>query len=145
MRAGAAFPKELRLLHRSEFLKVQDTGFKITADCLLCLVLPNGRADGVTRLGLTVSTKVGNAVTRNRIRRRLRELFRQRRQSLPGALDMVFIARTSAAEADFDRLSKAFERAAGDLRRKYGQARTGEPRRDLSNAPAAPAFPGHRS
>jgi ribonuclease P protein component len=114
-----SFPKEVRLRRRSEFLKVQDKGFKITADCLLCLVLPNGRADGQTRLGLTVSTKVGPSVVRNRIRRRLRELFRVRKDSLPRGLDMVFIARNSAAEAEFPRLSRAFERVCAELEKKY--------------------------
>lgn len=118
-RGAFSFPKEVRLRRRSEFLKVQDKGFKITADCLLCLVLPNGRADGLTRLGLTVSTKVGPSVTRNRIRRRLRELFRVRKDSLPRALDMVFIARNSAAEADFARLSRAFDRVSVELHKKY--------------------------
>lgn len=116
---SASFPKEVRLRRRSEFLRVQDKGFKITADCLLCLVLPNARADRLTRLGLTVSTKVGNSVVRNRIRRRLRELFRTQKASLPGGLDMVLIARNSAAEADFPRLARAFDRVRAELHKKY--------------------------
>ena len=116
------FPKEVRLRRRSEFLRVQDKGQKLTADCLLCLVLPNGRADGLTRLGLTVSTKVGPSVVRNRIRRRLRELFRVRRASLPRGLDMVFIARSSAKEADWARIVRAYERIERDLALKYSRA-----------------------
>lgn len=114
-----AFPKAMRLRRRSEFLKVQERGTKVSADCLLALVMPNGRADGLTRLGLTVSTKVGNAVVRNRLRRRLRELFRTRREALPGGLDMVIIARTSAAEADWARLVRAFERVSLELSRRF--------------------------
>lgn len=116
------FPKEVRLRRRSEFLRVQDKGQKLTADCLLCLVLPNGRADGLTRLGLTVSTKVGPSVVRNRIRRRLRELFRVRRASLPKGLDMVFIARSSAREADWARIVRAYERLERDLTSKFSRA-----------------------
>jgi len=119
MPGAFSFPKEVRLRRRSEFLRVQDKGHKVTADCLLCLVLPNGRADGVTRLGLTVSTKVGPAVVRNRIRRRLRELFRVKKATLPKGLDMVFIARSSAAEADFARLAKAYERIERELEKKF--------------------------
>ncbi|MEW5742717.1 MAG: ribonuclease P protein component [Myxococcota bacterium] len=111
----------MRLRRRSEFLKVQERGAKLSADCLLVLALPNGRADGLTRLGLTVSTKVGNAVVRNRLRRQLRELFRTRRHALPRGLDMVIIARTSAAEADFGRLTRAFEKVGQDLGRRYLQ------------------------
>ncbi len=116
--ARSTFPKEVRLRRRSEFLRVQERGQKITADCLLCLVLPNGRADGLTRLGLTVSTKVGNAVVRNRIRRCLRELFRVQKDALPRGLDLVFIARPSAADADWPRLTRAWDRALKELEKK---------------------------
>ena len=119
------FPKEVRLRRRSEFLRVQDKGHKLTADCLLCLVLPNGRADGLTRLGLTVSTKVGPSVVRNRIRRRLRELFRIRKASLPKGLDMVFIARSSAAQADWPRIVRAYERIERDLEKKFRSSAAG--------------------
>lgn len=119
---GFTFPKEVRLRRRSEFLRVQDKGQKLTADCLLCLVLPNGRTDGLTRLGLTVSTKVGPSVVRNRIRRRLRELFRVRRVSLPKGLDMVFIARSSAKDADWPRMVRAYERIERELTQKYSRA-----------------------
>ena len=113
------FPKEVRLRRRSEFLKVQETGQKFPSDAFLALVLPNARADGVTRLGLTVSTKVGNAVVRNRIRRRLRELFRTRKERLPRGLDVVLIARTQAAQADALALAAAFERLTATLNKRY--------------------------
>lgn len=116
-----AFPRDVRLRRRSEFLKVQERGARFTSDCLICLVLPGPTPGGPTRLGLTVSTKVGNAVVRNRIRRRLRELFRTRRSALPRGLDMVVIARTSAAGADWSRLSHAFARVGDDLGRRYGR------------------------
>ncbi len=117
-----AFPKVVRLRRWAEFLRVQERGQKISADCVLVLVLPNERADGFTRAGFTVSSKVGNAVIRNRIRRRLRELFRTRRASLPKGLDMVFIARNSAATAEWPTFVKAFERVAAELKRKFPQS-----------------------
>jgi ribonuclease P protein component len=111
----------VRLRRRPEFLKVQESGQKFSTDAFLALVLPRAQPEGTTRLGLTVSTKVGNAVVRNRIRRRLRELFRTRRQRLPKGLDVVLIARTQAAEADAPALSAAFERLVGGLTRRYGR------------------------
>lgn len=114
-----AFPKAVRLRRRAEFLKVQDAGHKISADVVLALVLPNKRPDGVTRLGLTVSSKVGNAVVRNRVRRRLRELVRTRRQRLPKGLDMVLIARNSAAAADWGSFVRAFDRLEAELKKRY--------------------------
>jgi ribonuclease P protein component len=106
MEADQRFPKRVRLRKRREFLLVQGQGAKLSADPLLALVLRNGLAQ--TRLGITVSTKVGKAVVRTRLRRQLRELFRKRKDSLPKGLDVVLIARTSAANAPFKTLERAF-------------------------------------
>jgi ribonuclease P protein component len=122
MSGAHSFSKGVRLRRRPEFLRVQERGFKITADCLLCLVLTNTQSERQTRLGLTVSTKVGPAVVRNRIRRRLRELFRVKKDKLPPGLDLVLIARNSAAESDFPRLLKAYERIERELEKKFRQA-----------------------
>ena len=111
---GESFPKALRLRTRREFLLVQDKGVKVSAGPLLGLALRNGR--DVTRLGLTVSSKVGNAVERGRIKRRLRELFRKRKADLPKGLDVVLIARQSAKQAEFDTLAQAFEALVLKLR-----------------------------
>ncbi|MFL5318176.1 MAG: ribonuclease P protein component [Myxococcaceae bacterium] len=102
-----AFPKKLRLRSRAEFLKVQTRGQKIAAEPLLGLYLPNGLPH--TRVGLTVSSKVGNAVVRNRIRRCLRECFRKKHHLLPAGVDVVLIARSGAASADFEALCRAFD------------------------------------
>ena len=112
------FPRTVRLRQRAEFLTVQERGQKVQTDCFLALVLPNQRPDQLTRAGFTVSTKVGNAVVRNRIRRRLRELFRTRRESLPKGLDMVLIAKKSAAEAEWPQFVRSFERLEAELRRR---------------------------
>ena len=117
--APFAFPKEVRLRRRGQFLLVQERGQKFTADCLLCLVLPHPQPGTSTRLGLTVSTKVGPAVVRNRIRRVLRDLFRRRKARLPSGLDVVLIARSSAAQADTARLTRAYERLERELEKKY--------------------------
>jgi ribonuclease P protein component len=101
-------------LRRPQFVKVQEEGAKVAVDPLLALALRN--QVGTTRMGFTVTTKVGNAVVRNRIRRRLRELYRQRRASLPGGVDVVIVARASAPSADFGRLSRAFDQIASRLR-----------------------------
>ncbi len=111
------FPKTLRLTRRSQFLDVQGRGAKVTVEPLLALALKN--QVGFTRLGLTVSSKVGNAVVRVRIRRRLRELFRKRRHELPPGLDLVLIARGSAAQADFRKLSRAYDGLVAKLKRMF--------------------------
>jgi ribonuclease P protein component len=57
-----------------------------------------------SRLGITASRKVGNAVIRNRFKRRIREWFRQRRGDLGADLDLVIIARRSGARLSLDEL-----------------------------------------
>ena len=69
------------------------------------------------RLGITVSRKVGSAVTRNRVKRRVREWFRARRGSLGSGVDWVVIARAPAATlapgATGDELSRLCRAALG--------------------------------
>ncbi len=110
------FRKSARVRSRRDFLKVQDQGSKFSADCLLAAFSP--RTDQLTRLGLTVSSKVGNAVVRNRIRRHLRELYRREQHSLPKGIDLVLIARSSAAQADHSALARAFGRVLSELKRR---------------------------
>jgi ribonuclease P protein component len=87
------------VLHRrSEFLRVQQNGKRFRARCLLLLVIPG---EAGTRLGLTISRRVGNAVTRNRVRRRLREIVRTRPQLLLDGWDHVLVVFPEAAHNDF--------------------------------------------
>jgi ribonuclease P protein component len=76
-----------------------------------------GAEGGGPRLGLTVSRKVGNAVVRNRVKRRIREWFRRERGCFGGAWDVVVIARREAAALDFEAsaqvLSGLVEQGAG--------------------------------
>lgn len=122
MAAGAqAFGKGVRLRRRAQFLAVQEKGARINADCLLVVWRRNEGSD--TRLGLTVSSKVGPAVVRNRIRRHLREFFRKRRMEFPKGVDVVVIARQSASEAEQPVLHRAFARALAELQKKAGPAK----------------------
>lgn len=90
------FPKSARLRKRPEFLRLSRTGRKIHS---AHFVIVSGKNDGgETRLGITVSSKVGNAVVRNRIKRGLREFFRRRRDELGKGIDFLVIARKSASE-----------------------------------------------
>ena len=67
------------------------------------------------RLGLTVGTKVGNAVTRNRVRRRLREGYRLHEDQLRLGFDVVVVARVRAAHVSYWELDRAFLQLADKL------------------------------
>ena len=77
---------------------------------------------GEPRLGLSVSKKVGTAVKRNTVRRRLKEMFRSSAKRLPDNLDLVISARPAAAEASFEELNEEFLRCVHRFC-KSGEAR----------------------
>jgi len=94
---------------------------KTAADSRLALyVRRNGKKEN--RLGFTVSTKLGHAVVRNRVRRRLREIYRLNEEKLISGVDVVVVARVRAAASDYHQLEKSFLRLADklDLLKKEG-------------------------
>lgn len=62
-----------------------------------------------SRLGITVTRKIGNAVTRNRIKRLVREVFRRNRLRLPSGLDLVWVAKQQAAGVEYADVVADFE------------------------------------
>lgn len=66
----------------------------------------NGTAEN--RVGITVSGKLGCAVRRNRLRRRLREIYRLHEERFAPGWDMVVVARSRAMEADYGELERAY-------------------------------------
>ncbi len=89
--------KAMRLRRRPEFVSVQSTGRKIHGKHFLAMVVAGG-SDGapVGRVGLTVTKRIGNAVIRNRIKRRTRDWLR-RNGWVPAGRDVVFVAKESAS------------------------------------------------
>jgi ribonuclease P protein component len=101
--------KRTRLTHSPEFERVYRQGTAYRSRLLSVHAFPNDL--GSPRLGLSVSRKVGNAVVRNSVRRRLREIFRLAMPEISSGVDLVVTARPAAAEADFETLRKEFARA----------------------------------
>ena len=102
------------------FRRLYRKGGSAANGLLVLYCRPNGTARN--RIGLTVSAKLGCAVKRNRMRRRLREIYRLHEgQFLPG-WDIVVVARTRAMEAPYDRLENAYL----SLARRMGLCRSEE-------------------
>ena len=72
-------------------------------------------------MGYTVSTKLGKAVTRNRIRRRLRAIYRLNSPKLIDGIDMVIVARARCVDAEYSKMEKAFLRACRELKLLKGE------------------------
>lgn len=117
-----AFPRSARLLRRAEYVAIREGGTSFAEGPLAASFRPRdpsptrpGIPGGVARVGLTVSSKVGGAVLRNRIKRRLREAVRLELGGLP-AVDLVIVARTSAARASVEQMREWLRRAAARMR-----------------------------
>ncbi|MGD0922896.1 MAG: ribonuclease P protein component [Terriglobia bacterium] len=100
--APQAFPKHSRLLRRGEFRRVYDEGQRRRAPLCTIFFRPNGLSH--TRLGITAPTHLGNAVVRNRVKRRLREVFRLNRTAIPAGWDIVLNPREAVARVPFPTL-----------------------------------------
>jgi ribonuclease P protein component len=107
-----------RLRQRAEFLAAAK-GIKVPAAAFVLQALARSD-DAPPRFGFTVSKKVGNAVARNRVRRRLREIVRRNPGAAPVGHDYVLIGRRTALQAPFDRMIAEFE---GALTRVHGKRR----------------------
>jgi ribonuclease P protein component len=96
----------MRLTDSPEFERVYRQGTAYRGRLFSVHAFPNEH--GAPRLGLSVSRRVGNAVTRNAVRRKLREVFHSCISEVSENLDLVVSARPAAAEATFEELREEF-------------------------------------
>jgi ribonuclease P protein component len=122
-----------RLRKRFEFRRLRDVARRVHTRSFVLLIARSEQPQ--SRLGVTVSRQVGNAVRRNRVKRLLREAFRQQRSLFPDACDLVVIAKSgSSTTLSLADVSRELEQASGALRsawvnaRARGEARGPSPR-----------------
>ncbi|MBA4366477.1 MAG: ribonuclease P protein component [Desulfobacterium sp.] len=105
------YDKSARIRKRSEFISLSNNGQKLKNEHFIAVIRP-GRST-VTRLGITVTKKIGCAATRNRIKRLTREYFRLNRHRTQGIWDINIIARNESSAISskiaFSSLEKLFD------------------------------------
>ncbi|HEY8370081.1 MAG TPA: ribonuclease P protein component [Thermodesulfobacteriota bacterium] len=122
--APLGFPKSARLRTRADYDRASRGATSITTPHFK-LVRGRGPGGGA-RLGLIVPRKIGGAVVRNRVKRRLREWFRALRPELPEGLDLIVIARPGAERLSGRALAAELTGALsrGDGNRRARRSRT---------------------
>ncbi len=101
--------KPQRLTKTREFASVRRNGKRRSDDYLVLIAKANGQT--ATRFGFVTSKRIGNAVRRNQIKRRLRQAALLSR--VEGGWDVVVIARKDAASADFHSLRRSMQDLLG--------------------------------
>ncbi len=118
----ARLRKVERLLERAQFRRTQRRGRRHGGEALVVYAKPNGLE--WSRIGITTSRKVGNAVRRNRWRRLLREAFRQNKAALPRGHDFVVIVQPNQLPPTLDEVTGELIKLAEHATRRRGKRRS---------------------
>ncbi len=110
---GYAMRFTVSMKENRDFRRLYASG-KTAVDGRLAVYARKNRL-GRNRLGITVGTKLGTAVVRNRVRRRIREAYRLEEPFLRCGYDLVVVARTRAAESDYAHLRASLIKALDSL------------------------------
>ena len=89
-----SLPKNERLLKRKDFVNLNRLGKRYRTEHFTVIFKENGL--NISRLGITVNRKIGNAVKRNKVKRLIREFFRLNKNCFPKGYDIVIIANKNA-------------------------------------------------
>lgn len=105
--------RTVSIKHNHEFRRLYSKGKSAVSPCLAVYCRKNRRTEN--RLGLTVGTKLGKAVVRNRVRRRLREAYRVNEERFASGWDIVVVARVRAAHVPYRELERSLLQLSGRL------------------------------
>lgn len=122
------FPKDCRLARPGDFARVYARRQSAAAGPLVVYALAQEPPAG-TRIGFSVSRRIGNAVVRNRWKRRLREAFRRVRDALPASHDFVVVVRSGLPEPGAGGLERTAASLAALAARAAARPRGEPPRR----------------
>ena len=99
---------EITVKENYEFRRIYRKGKSVVSPAMVLYCQKNRQ--GRTRLGVTVSTKLGKAVVRNRVRRRLREIWRLNKKDMEPGWDIILVARVRAVDMSYQKLDKTYRR-----------------------------------
>ena len=124
----AEFPKSARLLKHADFERVYQQGKRHFSTSMTVFFLERESAGG-PRVGLTVGKVLGGAVTRNRIKRKVREAVRRHLLAMTADVDVVINPKKSASAVEAAKLEGEIERAFAAVQQNKGVAASDTPRR----------------
>jgi ribonuclease P protein component len=133
MHSGQRLRSSERLRRPSEYQRVFQHGKKLVTSMFILYVLPGPEPH--SRLGMAVSKRVGRAVVRNRVKRLIRELFRQHKARLRPPCDVVFVARPRAAGASLNEYTQQFQTLLRRCQQAGGREGTMRKGRELRPVP----------
>jgi ribonuclease P protein component len=96
-----------RLHKREDFNRVFKNGLRVESKSIKILAYERNDCHCVRRLGIVTSKKIGAATVRNKIKRRLREIFRTSKHSLKPKLDLIFVLKQEVVSLNYNDLKKA--------------------------------------
>jgi len=111
------FGKADRLLRTREFDRVFSERKSASSGCLIVYAAHNGLE--YSRLGLSIGRQAGESVTRNRIKRLVREAFRTAGEKLPGGFDFVVVARKNPCKWTYEVVESSLLKLAADAARRW--------------------------
>ncbi len=124
--------KHERITRRTDYARVFAQRRSSADDVLIVYVANNGLA--WSRLGLSVSKRIGNAVRRNYVRRRIREAFRTLKADLPKGFDIIVVARPKAGDRMCDAAGSLAALVVKAIHRRRSYDQEGKPLPDPDTA-----------
>lgn len=96
--------KEFRIRESKQYNNIYQNGKKFLGKCLIVFIMENDL--GINRFGIVTSKKIGNAITRNKAKRRLRALVKENRLKLKQGYDLVLVCRPLISKVKYSQIEK---------------------------------------